>query len=655
VVKVRDVFPPAEGPGASPLAQAALRLAERWSEAARAQAIYPAGHHRVHASLEVLAQALAALHASAPAEPVQVVFTGRGVLANDVELAIPEGSGLTWLRERLEHAALAGVEIGPTATAAAFAALDERLLALYGRREPVADAAAAWADGEWPGLQPLDRRFEGVFDGEPAPPQAAPATQRTWAGEGGPRNVDPRHERLVTGLLQDRAMLKRLHRLTVGDATEGARTPAGDAHTLSPREVLDALASLVSSEDRGGARAPEVISHLVEALELRTQGRLSPADLAAQIHDAELGRRAAWLSSVLVRNDLGHEDATRVRAAPAQGPRGHAGDEKVQDDTQGFLDELARLPVLGGQDPLERPAEELGVLLHLVMHHADPVRAPRLLALLAAQLREVDRESRDVLARMLHAAAQRADGTDLPIELKRALDALRSAGHFALVRQCGFLSYERVLESFPTHFGDWLQSLQPASGPDRDELVRMLGALGRERLQAQADRLGTPEQLCRPGLAAAVLCLPLAALAPLASVWLRSGDADARVAVIAWLRRLRLRERPAQVLELIQDPAGVPQDVLAGLIASVQGRPLPAAAVESALKVTADFVRASAGRPDRRARRLEALRMLGGYALPEATALLQEVVKRRRWLVVPIEDRLTRQVASEMLRRMGAA
>ena len=83
---VHDVAPPAESPIGSALAQAALRLAERWSEAARAQAIYPAGHHRVSASLEVLAQTLAALHALANGTPVQIVFTGRGVLRSGMDM-----------------------------------------------------------------------------------------------------------------------------------------------------------------------------------------------------------------------------------------------------------------------------------------------------------------------------------------------------------------------------------------------------------------------------------------------------------------------------------------------------------------------------------------------------------------------------------------
>jgi hypothetical protein len=619
-----------------------LRLAERWSEAARAQSIYPPGHHRVGASLEALAHALSAARALEGSAPLQIVFTGRGVLAQDTEVDLALAPSLGWLRERLEHAALAGVAIGPEATPAAFAAFDERLLALYGVREPVADAAVAWAGDGWGGLQPLDRRFEGVFGHEAArvPGSASSttgATQRTWAGNANARTTDPRQERLVAGLLQDPALVARLRRLTQGEGAGGstAMLPAGDDTVLSPREVLDRLVTLVAAEDQGAARANQVVAHLVEALETRTQGRLGPVELAAQLEDAELSRRAAWLSSVLVRKDLDHEQASRVRAAPAQGPKGHAGDDQVADDPAGFLEELAALPASGEGGELERPSETLGVLLHILTHHEEPARIPALLPLLAEHLKAPDRESVEVLARVL--------------------GALRAVHRFPLARQCGFLTSERMLEAFPLHFGDWLQSLQPTVPADRNELVRVLERLGPKVLQDHAAGLGAPDQICRPGLAASILRLPVPILAPLATIWLRSGDAEALGAVVGWLRSLRLKEHAAQLLELLQDSAAVPSELLNGLIGCVQGRTLPAPAREAALAATAEFVRASAGRADRRARRLEALRMLGGYASPEAAAVLSEVLHRRRWLVIPLEDRLTRRVAAETLRQLGAA
>jgi hypothetical protein len=628
-----------------PAPAAVLALAERWAEAAKAQAIYPAGHHRVSAALETLGGELTQARAALPGVTLQIVFTGQGVRVHDTEVPLEPEGGLAWLRERLEHGGLAGIALGEAAGAHSLAAVNQRLLAHYARRDPITDVAQAWSDGDWPGVSLLDRRFEGVFDGED--PATKRDTQRTWAGRGTDNRRDPRHARLVAELLEDPVLVERLRAMGEADG--------GGEQALAPREVLERIAALVPLEGQADGRALRVVQQIVETLETRAEGRLSRLDLASQLEDPELGRRAAWLCGIMVRQDIGAEKATQAREAPAQGPQGHAGDEKFQEDDEGFLRELAQLPAMGPPGPLESPVESLAALLHLLGSVEGAAEAVTLREALAANLAAPDREQLQALGNVLRAASQRADADTLNAPLTRLLDVLRACGLGALVRRCGFLSSDRVAETFPTCFGDWLASLDLDQPGDRSELGQVLGAIGASRIAAAADALHSPTQLRRPGLAQRLLAHPVPALAPLAARWLTGFGGEARAAAVGWLKSLRLKDPVAQVLALVEDPGTLPDILLQGLMELACGRPVPEEAQRAAVRATTEFVRSAAGRPDRRARRLDALRLLGGYEAPEADALLDEVVHARRWWVVPVEDRLTRQVAAAALKGRGAA
>jgi|GEM_PF-4852218 len=642
-------------PGA-PLA--VLRLAERWADATRAQSIYPEGHQRVATALEAWRVALEAARAQAGGAALQAVFTGQGLVAQEMPFELQAGSVLVWLRERLDHAGLAGLVVQPAADATSLKAFNQRLLAIFARREPVSDVNEAWAEGDWPGLKLLDRRFEGVFDGEA---RDARETQRTWGGRGGSGQPGDANERLVEALMGDRALVARLRRLSTrgGPGSSGSlQAGAGAEGERDAHGILVALTRMLPAlATQAEAHARTIVGHLVEALEARQRDALSEPELAVLLKAPELERRAAWLCTTLLRDDVEHDSAARVRAAAPKGPQGHAGDEHITEDGGEFLSELAALPAGGTEADaaFESPAEQLGVLLHLLLNHDDPARIQGLLPMLGALLEGADAERLGVLRSVACAAAQRADAALVAPGLTRLLDTLRSLGHIGLLRSCGFLTLERVIEGFPGSFGDWLASLRPERLEDQQDLQEVLTVLGAERLSAHASELAGASGLRPADVAARLLGLRLRELAPLARLWLLGGGMQHRAAVAGWLRSLNLADREAQVLEMVEDPNTLPDALLLGLIERVEGRPIPSQATSLGVEALVQFVRSSAGRADRRARRLDALRELGAYDHPQALAMLRAVLRRRRWLVVPVEDRMTRQVAADTLRCRGAA
>src|SRR5688572_10446138 len=219
-------------------AEAARRAGERWAEAVKAQSIHPAGHHRVRAGLDALLEALADVRRAGPAEALlRIVFADGGLLACGTRFEIPPDGPLAWLRERLDHGALAGIEVLPEAGAEGFEAFGRRLLEVFATKGAPGDPQARFA-GRWPGLRLLDRRFEGVFDGLGGEGERP---QRTWGGLGPPLQGAQR-ARLVARLHADPAIRQRLAEIR---RRVGSRLPALGEEGVD--ELLHRLAGLLPS------------------------------------------------------------------------------------------------------------------------------------------------------------------------------------------------------------------------------------------------------------------------------------------------------------------------------------------------------------------------------------------------------------------------
>lgn len=649
--------------GAATPSRAGLVAAERWAEAVKAQAIYPPGHHRVATALDALLHALEdaraelQLGSDVPQDAegaLQVVFADGGVLVNGVRSDVDPTGPLAWLRTRLNQGALAGVVFLREATRADLDALGRRLLEIHSLKGARSDPEALWS-GTWSGVRLLNRRFEGLFAGTQSDARRA---QRTWGGLGGPLEAGQR-ARMAETLRSDPTIRERLTLIRRRMEAEGL--PPTGPESERGMELLQRLAGMLPAATANDpARARTVATGLLDALEQRLEEQGGAEGLNGFFSDPALERRVVFLCTTLFQSAGGAHaaGAESARAERDQGrERGHAGDEQVTEDLASFHLELDRLgpPVPVPVGELESPAEQLGVLLHLLVHDAAPERLPGLARALARLTPTADSPLQGVLRRVLEALALRADGPGEAPALQRLLTSLREAGGLPLLRAAGWLGPERVRESFPTDFVLYVDALDLAREGDADELVRVLAEVGPERLAAAAPVLTAPGGLLAPERAEALLRVRRPGLAPLVRVLSERGGATLRPAVIGWLRALALREPEGRALDLLDDPASVPSAYVDLLLDLLQGRPPSPSGQALVASLLARFLRRTAGQATRTARRLEALQLLGTFAVPEAHQALCEVAYARRWLVVPREPRPLRLAARRALAARGAA
>ncbi len=641
-----DAAPTAAGP--SPEGTLALGVATRWAEAVKAQAIYPAGHHRTAAALLTLEEALeAAGLARAGAPPLRLLFSDGGLVAAGERLPVEPDGPLAWLRERLDAAGLAGLDVAAAPDLASFEALGRRLLEIHATRDPHRDPLAAWAGLSCPGLTPLDRRFEGVFSDAPDAPEGP---QRTWGRLGA--RLTPREQLRWTGLLRsDPAIRRRLHAIQRRLAERGG--PEGERLGVDLLQRVTGLLPARSADD--APRMHAVAGGLLDALEQRLESEAPASALHAFFEDPALERRVAFLCTALFQREVPPVDPASAEQSPR--PQGHAGDERVADDLAAFLFELDGLPpwTPPPEDELESAGEEVGALLHVLRTRPEAGSLPGLLPALAAMLAAPDPDVVRALRQALHIEAGRADAAGPSAGVRRIVEALAGLGHARLLRAAGHLSPERITEAFPADALLWLDALDLAEPADRAELAAVLAAVGGERLNAAAPGLLTDDGLLAPRRLARLLATEDALLAPLVRLVFTRGGLAPRAAVLDWLRRVAPPGLVAAPLSLVEVPTDLPDAYVDGVLGLLEGRPAEPALEAQAVRQLIQVVDATAGREDRRARRIQALRHLATSARPEAWAIVRRVAYGRRWLVVPLEERAVRLAARDALTRAGAA
>lgn len=626
---------------------AALRSAERWAEAVKAQSIYPAGHHRVRAALDALRAALdeAFRLTRGPEAGVRFIFTDGSLLVGETRVPVDPDGPLAWLRERFDHAALAGLELKPGVTREHLEALGRRLLDVQATKDLDRDPRVLFAPG-WPRLTLLDRRFEGVCDGS-ADPDDGP--QRTWAGLGPPLAAAERAS-LASALHQDPGIRARLAaiRQRVG-GTPGSPGLANEDELL--QRVAGALPGAVA-RDRGRVRA--VAGGLLDALEQRLDAKEAGGGLRAFFEDPALGRRVAFLYSSLFRAQDRAETPARAAASDGSRPVGHRPDDRVDDDLAAFLLEFGNLPAFeAGADAaleLESRSEQLGVLLHLRLRHTDPDELRGLDHALRAAIAGAGAAEAEILRRVLASLAQRADEGGEAVGVRVVVDLLRTADRLDLLRQAGYLGPERAAECFPEDFCLYLDALDVSAARDRTELVEVLRTVGDERLRAAAPQLVTPEGLLEPRRLERLLAYGDAGVEPLADLLWVHGSPEVRKTILGWLRRLPGTPAATGLLPLVEDVQGLPPSFVRLVLDRLLARTVSDDGDALVTDLLVRFVRTTAGRVDRRARRIQAVRLLGTCRRAEARAVLEQVAHARRWWLFPVEDRMVREAAREALR-----
>ena len=631
----------------SPETTAASRTATfvlRWAEFTKAWSIYPSTNARVTDARDRVVAALPEAIAEVGEVDdlgLRVIFaSGRYTVAGrDHELR--PGSIEDWLSERIHRAALAGIEFQPDLDAEALSAFTEQLLEHFKRRQLDAPFETLWPD-PFAGLRLVDRRFEGFFDDSTV---ADEAKQVGTAREGGVRNMRASREvaRLVAenGEIQETVGRLRMHLTTDGSASVDTQsldvlskiidslphdtlTDYGQA-VDTVQQVLDRLEAEVARADGDGGRhvfsGSSVFNQVVQATSQGILGSQAPTD--------------AQVAEKLRQERESGEDR------PYGSRSGRKGDDAITDDVGELCDDMAALPppYQGEFTPesVECLDEQLGVLLHFLTELDGVQENESLRAHIVKLLAEPGTRRLSTLYQFLETSKGTA--------FDRLVTFLRANGLARLLRSCGFLTDTFVLESFPEHFGLFLDSLDPDRPADTQRLGPLLKTLGSRRIREHADALVQEEGVLEEHRVLRLLREAVPALLPLLRLILEQGDDAQRAQAVHRLVQLRLDLPEACLLYVWDDPVGLPLPYLRVIADPDRTREQLVALHGVISQQICRWLRAAEACPDREERRTYAIQHLGAYPSTEAERLLEEVLGSRRFGLVPRESKGIRDAA----------
>ncbi len=603
-------------------------LVDTWVVFTKALAIYPDTNQRVQATL---ADWSAAIGAAARGSSVEVLFFQDHILVDELEQPLDDSSNSAWLKERLDRVGLAGARFTAPADAAGLLSFSRTLLDASARGGAAAAAAADPAlFAVHPGLEPIERRYVANL-----------LAERGSGGEsdGGTRRNARMRADAVTRRLEEsdeiRARLERLQQALLGAQDQPQPSAAVELLArlvrLMPAEVLADPGAL-------GARVEQILDGMIASVE--------SCDDVQRLPDAALSQLMFSVGRKLFYRDADPATPAAEMVAPS-GPRGHAGDDLIEEDLDTLIWEMAALPVVtdpsGLLDELEFDDEQLLVYLYFLVQSNDIGQQRKLYGQLHNLLAEPTPRALEVLRAFF------TGQLDFVVDdgMTRLLVFLREVGLMPLLRRIGVITEDRVIDSFPTGFTLFLDSLDAEDGGDHALLARVVGEIGAVRIEAAAEAIAADGGLGIHNRDSKVLAAAQPATMPLVGMLLEQVPRRAAdVAVL--LRAMQLSEREATPLRLL--PADqLPAEYVACLAAKVGGAPFPARIKRMVSLLLVRFLQSTMGQPEEAERRLVAIQHLRQFPSRESAELLEEIVRGKKLLTFKREPLALRQAAAAVL------
>ncbi len=644
-----------EGQGTAP----ELRLATHWADVSKSLSIYPETNERVLARLGEFLGCLTAHQQRNAGKPghdaergVTILFQGSELLVEDMRDAVPPGSSLQWLRERIAHAGLAGVEMMPDLAAEDFVTFTKRLLANYLRKDAGLTFDDLWPDA-YDGLVLIDRRFEGTFGGLSADGPFAGGHAGTAV-----RGANTSH--FVRGLLAHPKVAKRVGKLHEHVATLEFEEHADTVRTsdLIKRILDDVPAEALKSRDALIGAVCRVMDELATggapsgALDLRGlpsdgSGEASSGDFASllyQVSRTHFTRKGPGLERLRPDAD----------APPSLTPAGgRARDDDIHDDVEALAAELEGLPRSLGYDfaagAAESTAEQLAVGLYFLVSLDRPQELPGLYPMLMRALERADALSLTVLRGYLEGGADEAALARQRVVVRFLL----RAGHAAHLRQAGTLNPDFVLADPVARLPLLLAALDAEDPAHFAELNAVCSQLGYGLLGQEA--------LLRPALAdiprdraASVFLRPHPARLPLARLLLAAHPGRLVPECTAFLRSIDLPEDEAFVLFQLHDTDCITRAYLCALMDLHLERTDATAAHRTIVDLLCKHIRATQAPLPEHPERLESIRSLARYPSANGWAMLKELQKTRFGPFGGHEPATVRKLARSVAKQLRA-
>ncbi|MDF1701591.1 MAG: hypothetical protein P1V36_10595 [Planctomycetota bacterium] len=636
---------PSKEPGTAP----GLPLASAWADFTKSLSIYPDTNARVQGLLatmvEHIQQHLAARGTGYDSERgVTILFHDTTLLVDQAAVDIPAGSALSWLRERLAHGGLAGVEFMGHVEAPAIVGFTKQLLANFLRKESGLGFDDLWPDPH-EGLVLIDLRFEGTFGGR----KAAGPYRGGHAGSAVPL-ADTQH--FMRGLLAHPKVRKRLTRLSnLTRDEDGETVGAGDmlARIMDdvPAEALESRDALITA-----------VCPVMDALD--GPAEVAPIGYSDGSGEAGSGEFTSLLYKVS-REHFGRQGPSLQRLAPdaaVAGQRppggGRARDAAIEDDVNVLVDELAALPATLDYDFAagegECAGEQLAAVLHYLTHLEAPEKSAGLLSLTARLLASPGAAELALLREYLQAEDANPDASAPGREA--IVHYLLLAGQAPLLRACGVLTPAFVVQDAPRRLPLLLAAIDTQNRQQLGELNQVCRALGTGILDHEAD-LRTALAGLDGAQAAAAVVRPTRDRLPLLRLLLAARPRQLVAEATAFLRALDLPEDEAFLLFQLHDPKFITTGYLTALIDLHLGRTDKDAVHAAIVDLLCAHVRATHTPLPEHPERLASIRSLGLYASAKSWILLKELKRTRFGPFGGHEPQSVRKLARSVLKRMG--
>ncbi len=566
-------------------------LAETWASMTKDLSIYPETNQRIQKGL---ASFLSKLHeALGKHDQIEITIHLEKVRVGTDEIPFPPHCTLPWLRARLDAFGYAGFS--------------------FSKKLVLVDLLQYSLE--------ISRPRTGEELQEPTPVPGIQPVARVFGASQLGREHDPAH------------FLEHPLIAEICEASEEVRNKI---------EILRKSVEEMKGEERLEITPENLISilpYLPETLE-DAEGQVFNAKelslLLARLQKENLlpqDQESSWshLLNRIGRNLFGNDQPVTEQPKPLSGAaRGHANDDKIEEDLSCFLQEFAALPegevVLQGHADPGFEEELLASYLELLLNDQDPKHREKIGLQLVPMIEKPDPKLRQIVRSFL-------DPKESPLwRIGELVDWLRDNGLLSLARGCGAFDPKEAVQRFPVGFLTYMDTFDPGSETDVAEFAALCAEIGAKRILEAQELLILTGGLEPHGRKEILFQGRHVEVLPLLHVHLHECGQSARDRVVRHLRHLVLGSRESCVLKILRDSEDIPMEYLMDLTARDDNGRYPATIRNRIITVLRDLLTTDSQDKYDLATRTYAVRKMGEFRAQEAKGLLEELARQKGFL-----------------------
>ncbi|HMQ20933.1 MAG TPA: hypothetical protein PKE00_00480 [Planctomycetota bacterium] len=628
--------------------EAALAVALTLVDYLKAYALYPAGNHRVATNCQRVVDQIRQAVAADPALPDhRFVFQGDEYVTGEIRISCQSDPRLEWLRERFDRCALAGLAFSPDTEVDALAVFAQRFFDIVRERPKNPQFDDYWEESIF-GIAPLERRYDGQFSGDADSNRADIAE---WLLQGSDSS------KLLTEMLRRSSRIANRIESIEGRLRQLAdeREKSGTSYEGVEVDVLEQVLKTLPLEVLGDG--PTIVKIVDEVL---TKLEESIANSALDTGTLELGKLLGSISQrffALKGDPNAPNTKPKKHEKEAKRELGHAGDERITDDTSLLFDELATLPPWEGIELGEESEEQLGeiyaVYLTFLVHVDEPHALTRIRRLLRGLLSREEAIFPAVAANYLTWCESQAEEHGDWTAFDRFVDLVEEAGCPELLTELGQLELGSLVQRFPRTFFAFVDATDPRRNPrDAEKLYQLLELLDPDRITAAEKDLR--DGLQKKDRAEKILAVARPRIMPFLQMLLTQDRERWMPMAAKFISELPTQLSEADVFRLLT-PDELPPDWTALYLRAVVDSSARTTLRARTAELVADYLDTTAFDPAMVDARLWGIQLLGRLPCSSSTKALHRILSRKKLFGMKKEDPVVREAAEISLKSIEAA